>query len=309
MQHTLNFRRFWLGLLHGMLALSLLSAGAARAAEPTMAQIYAAAQAGKLDQAQTMVQQVLISHPNSAKAFYVQSELYARQGDLERARASLANADKLAPGLPFADSKAVGALRAQIASVPHAAPAVGSAGAAPAPQAPASSGTNWLLPLLLAGGVIVVVFLVVRKNNAKQRLATGYAPTAAPNSLQGPQNFGANSYPNQPYPGQPYGPAGQGGYGAPAGSGLGGRIAGGLATGLAVGAGVVAAQAIAKSFSGENATDNSSHSGAGQPPAADYSANTNADMGGNNFGIQDSGSWDDGSASAGLDAGSSDWDS
>ena len=37
-------------------------------AEPTMTEIYSVAQAGKLDQAQVMVQQVLVAYPNSAKA-------------------------------------------------------------------------------------------------------------------------------------------------------------------------------------------------------------------------------------------------
>ncbi|MEY4140302.1 MAG: hypothetical protein RLZZ371_2484, partial [Pseudomonadota bacterium] len=46
---------------------SLLAAGAAMAqAEPSMSQIYATAQAGKLDEAQVMVQQVLLTHPKSA---------------------------------------------------------------------------------------------------------------------------------------------------------------------------------------------------------------------------------------------------
>ena len=67
-----------------------------------MTEIYTTAQAGKLDQAQVMIQQVLISHPKSAKAHFVQSELYARQGNLGRAREALSNAEKLAPGLPFA---------------------------------------------------------------------------------------------------------------------------------------------------------------------------------------------------------------
>ena len=57
-------------LLLACLALAIaglgLNAPALAQAEPTMNQIYQAAQSGKLDQAQTMVQQVLILHPNSA---------------------------------------------------------------------------------------------------------------------------------------------------------------------------------------------------------------------------------------------------
>jgi len=73
---------------------SLLATGLVMAqAEPSMSQIYSTAQAGKLDDAQVMVQQVLISHPRSAKAYFVQAELYSRQGKFDRARESLANAD------------------------------------------------------------------------------------------------------------------------------------------------------------------------------------------------------------------------
>ena len=90
--------------LGGALALALLlvlgTAGAQT--EPTMDQVYAAAKSGQLDKAQTMIQQVLIGHPNSAKAHYVQAEIAARQGQLPRAREALANAERLAPGLPFA---------------------------------------------------------------------------------------------------------------------------------------------------------------------------------------------------------------
>ena len=54
-----------------LLLASCLSGGLAMAqaqAEPTLNQVYATAQAGKLDEAQLMIQQVLISHPKSAKA-------------------------------------------------------------------------------------------------------------------------------------------------------------------------------------------------------------------------------------------------
>jgi hypothetical protein len=286
-----------------------LGAAGVQAAEPTMTEIYATAQAGKLEQAQVMVQQVLVAHPNSAKAYFVQSELYARQGNLPRARESLAQAERIAPGLPFAKAGAVGALRAQLAaSASQVAPQQGGKPAAHAANAPASTGSGWLLPVLLAGGVIVVAYFVFRKKNARPEVV--YA-----NGLQGPQGFGGNSVaPNaygQPGYGQPgYGQPGygQGGYGQqpygqPAGSGLGSKIAGGVATGLAVGAGMVAAQAIAKSFSGEQGQ---AHGGANQAAQPSPQEGGNANMGGDNFGIQDGGSWDDG-GSSGADDGGSDW--
>src|SRR5450759_3268426 len=84
MQYRLAMTR----ALKWFLVTSLLSVGLSMAqtpTEPTLNQVYATAQAVKLDQAQLMIQQVLIAHPNSAKAFFVRSELYARQADIPHA--------------------------------------------------------------------------------------------------------------------------------------------------------------------------------------------------------------------------------
>jgi len=56
--------------------------------DPTMDQIYTAAAGGHLDQAQQMISQVLADHPTSAKAHYVQAELYAKEGKTALARSS-----------------------------------------------------------------------------------------------------------------------------------------------------------------------------------------------------------------------------
>ena len=63
-----------------LLCLALSTSWVMAQSEPSMAEVYAAAQAGQLDKAQTMIQQVLVSHPNSAKAHYVRAELWAREG-------------------------------------------------------------------------------------------------------------------------------------------------------------------------------------------------------------------------------------
>ena len=54
--------------------------------DPTVHQIYEAAESGHLDEAQQMMNQVLQDHPGSGKAHYVQAELYAREGGLGRTR-------------------------------------------------------------------------------------------------------------------------------------------------------------------------------------------------------------------------------
>ncbi|MEY4738367.1 MAG: hypothetical protein RL302_2686 [Pseudomonadota bacterium] len=284
---------------------SLATTGFAMAqAEPSMNQIYATAQSGKLDDAQVMVQQVLIAHPKSAKAYFVQAELYSRQGKPDRARESLTTAERYAPGLPFAKPDAVQALRTQLAAKPvtHsvAPPAVSYA----APQAPAQSSTSWALPLLLTGGVMAAAYFFFRRRNPEpsaQQPAYATQPAfATQNGLNGPQIFGSGggamqpAYPQQGYP-----------QGTPQqnGTGLGGRIMGGVATGLAVGAGVMAAEAIGRNLMGghNNASAQSDRLDNNNfEPIA-----TNTDMGGSNFGINDT-SWDDG---GGADAGGgSDWD-
>jgi hypothetical protein len=306
MQHRLDVPR----VLKWFLAAILLSAGLSMAqtqTEPSLKQVYAAAEAGKLAEAQLMVQQVLISHPTSAKAFFVRSELYTRQGDLAKAREALASAEKFAPGLPFAKPEAVQKLHAQLGAKPP--PSTGGAMAAnltrpafetaTAHPVPAQSSSSWALPLLLAGGAIALGFFLFRKKQPDP-----YAQQAGisnSNGLSGPQTFaqpvgagpyGQPGYPNQGVP-----------YGQSSGSGLGGRIMGGVATGLAVGAGVMAAEAIGRNLMGGH---NSPSSATDSISSNDFQAvDRNTDMGGQDFGINDTSSWDDGGSG---DVGGGDWD-
>src|SRR5665213_3019052 len=83
-------------------------------AETTVDQIYTAAQGGHLDQAQQMMTQVLANHPTSARAHYVQAELYAREGKTALARSELGAAEQLKPGLPFENPRSVQELKSQL---------------------------------------------------------------------------------------------------------------------------------------------------------------------------------------------------
>ena len=282
---------------------ALLGCGLAMAqSEPTLNQVYEAANAGKLEQAQVMMQQVLVAHPDSGKAHFVQAELSARQGNLSRAREELALSEKLASGLPFAKSDAVQNLRSQLAVKGSTESISKAAINSPPPvrsTAPASATSSfpWGIALALGGGVIaLVVFLTRRKTQAPaQPQPFAQAAPAQGSGLSGPQTFGAGPGYSQPA------------YGQPAGNGLGGKVMGGLATGLAVGAGVMAAQAIGKNLMGNNENT------ARPPVTADNGPEPlagNSDLGGQNFGVSDAGSWDD----AGIDVagsmdGGGDWDS
>jgi len=280
--------RFLKMLLLALAAAFALATGAA-AAEPSIQQIYDAAQAGRLEQAQQMIRQVLADHPSSGKAHYVAAELNARQGNMGAAREELANAERLAPGLPFAKPEAVQALRSQLA----AKAVVGSSVNPVKPQVystPANASTSfpWGWVLLLAGGGVLLYMLTRRRMQQPV-----YAAPAAYGGGGGMAPAGGG------YPvGPTYGPAPMGG------GGVGSGIMGGLATGLAVGAGVVAAEQIGRHmFGGDNHSGSSAASAAGN----DYiPIDPNPNMGGNNFGIQDTGSWDDGGSGGG--AGGGDWD-
>ncbi|HEY0800401.1 MAG TPA: retroviral-like aspartic protease family protein [Steroidobacteraceae bacterium] len=90
----------------------------AQAADPTMNQIYDAAKGGHLDEAQRMIAKVLADHPNSAKAHYVQAELFAKAGKVSLARKELDTAARLNPGLSEFSAQSVQALKAQLGVQP-----------------------------------------------------------------------------------------------------------------------------------------------------------------------------------------------
>lgn len=286
------------------------------AAEPTITQIYDTAKAGKVEQAQGMIDQVLAAHPKSAKAHFVQAELFAVQGRLADGKKSLDQAETLAPGLPFAKPEAVSALRERLKQGGSRSPAktgtgslsadagIGGLGAAtgtqPAVQSPAATSNVERAPasrgfsmpwgtLLMIGAGLAAVFLIFRRKPA-QTFAT-------PSPAGG--GYAMGQQPGGMYPGGA----------APAAGGS--NIMGGLATGLAVGAGVIAAQQIGQRVFGHNDDHRGSHdssSGSSGNSSGYVPMDANSNMGGTDFGISDSSSWDSGGSS---DSGGSDgggWD-
>jgi hypothetical protein len=237
-------------------------------ADPTMDQIYSAAAGGHLDQAQQMINQVLADHPTSAKAHYVQAELYAREGKTGLARSELSTAEQLKPGLPFANPRSVQELKAQLGL------RTGAMSPTVIRSVPAAPHFPWGTVLILAG-VVAVLFMVFRRRNTYVQY-----PSAGPGMGGAPGTYGPGYG-----PGGGYGPAPMGG------GGVGSGIAGGLASGLAVGAGVVAGEELAHHF-----LDGGRSGGGVIPPAeAGESGFSNSDMGGSDFGVNDPGSgWDDG---------------
>ena len=294
-------RKTLIGLM--MLAATTFMSGSVLAAEPSLHQVYQAAEAGKLDDAQSMMREVLQAHPNSGKAHYVEAELLAKQGQLHKAESELQTAEKLAPGLPFAKPQAVQELK-NILGGSHKTTGGGASAAPFQPAAPAVAHSSVPWGLLLTGvGLIAFIVFVARfmaRRNAEPAMG------GAAYGGGGLQPYGAG--------GAPYGGGSGGGYaggygGAPAPSqpGLGSRVMGGLATGAAVGAGMVAGEALMHHF-----LDKDGKPVPRDPPASPDNSNLGNldlgtpeidrnDMGGTDFGVSDNSSWDDSSG------GDSDW--
>ena len=264
-----------------LLAALFFSNGVALAdSSPTLDQVYTAAQAGKLEDAQKMMDIVLKEHPNSAKAHFVEAELLAKQGQMGRAAAELQNAEHLKPDLSFANPQAVQNLKNRISNTQTISQTHSS-------NFPAESGTSFPWGMLLLGvGAIAAIIFIMRARNAR-------------NAQTFPGIYQPGMQTGSPVPMQPYG----GGI-APAGGGIGSGIMGGLATGAAVGVGMVAGEALAHHF-----MDGGHNGSSSVTPVADTWGNNSNDMGGTDFGIADNSSWSDSSSIAdnSSDGGGSDW--
>jgi hypothetical protein len=250
----------------------------AQAADPTMNQIFEAADTGHLDQAQQMITQVLADHPTSANAHWVQAELYAREGKISLARAELGTAERLNPGLTEFKPRAVQELKSQLGLTPRS----------PGSQIvsyPARSAPHFPWGGLIIGLIVVGLLMMLFRRRTPY---SQYPVAGGPGVGGAPPGYGPGYGP------QGYGPA-------PMGGGMGSGIAGGLASGLAVGAGVVAGEELAHHFL------DGGHPG-GVIPSADAAEpdSSNSDMGGNDFGANDPGSWDDGGGGLGG-GGGDDW--
>lgn len=255
------------------LIVSIFITGTALAAEsPTLHQIYQAAQSGRLNDAQGMINQVLKDHPNSAKAHFVDAEILAKTGHPNQAREELNIAERLAPGLAFASPQGVQNLKAMV-SVTHAGLVTANQSAQPAkPAFP----WGWLILGIAAIAVITYMMRSFARPN--------YASAGYPGSFQPGVSPG-------------YMPGGAGGYAAPVAPGMGSGIMSGLATGAAMGVGMVAGEELVHHFMDGN------NSGSNVMP---QTQTMDDNMGGSDFGIADNASWDDNSGIADI-SGGDDW--
>lgn len=247
------------------------------AEDASMHEVYLAAEAGKFNEAQAMMDKVFHDHPDSAKAHYVEAELLAKQGKLSGAADELNTAERLKPGLPFAKPQALQKLKAQIAST-HSMVQPSASQNHPSAN---NNGTPWGMIFLMVGLIAFIYFV-----------AKWMARRNPPVVSQGSYPVGVNGASQQYGNPQPYGSQGSPMM-APAPGGMGSGILGGLATGAALGVGMVAGEALMHHFTdgGRGNNNNSLFNEAN----ANSAPEPNRDMGGSDFGVADNSSWDDNS--------------
>ncbi len=205
-----------------LLAALAIWAGAASAADvPAISQVYQAAHAGRLDQAQAMMHRVLQAHPDSAKAHYVEAELLAAQHRLAPARQELSKAQQLGPGLPFVQPQSARMLEARLYPDRLARSGRGSSGVL-------WPGALVSLGILLLGAFFIRSFFARRTSGLFPRMGSPFS---------------------SPFSGAVTGPVGM------SGAGIGSGIVSGLASGVALGAGLVAGETIAHRFIDGNRVD------------------------------------------------------
>jgi len=243
-----------------------------------------AAEAGRFNDAQSMMDKVLRDHPNSAKAHFVEAELLAKQGLFSNAGVELDTSERLQPGLSFVKPETLQNLKKRISSVSNGALQPNNI----ADQNIPSSVKNWMPSVLLIVGLGLIVLLIWSMSRRKSMMmpANNYAGNARGQNMPpvGASGFGSTM-------------------GQPATGGMGSGIMGSLATGAAMGAGVVAGEALMHHF-----IDRDKNNAIPESPVPDTSPwNTasnmsdNDDMGGADFGIEDTASWDDDEANDGGD--------
>ena len=269
----------------GLISILILMATLAYA-EPTITQVYEAAKASKFTEANQMIEEVLKAHPQSAKAHFVNAEILSAQGQITHARAELKVAEQLEPGLPFAKPQAVQALKDNLGLAGGVKPVTPEHQQAAAPQ---EKPFPWTTVLIFGAGALVFIFLVKsafsKKATPPSNGFNGATPPSAPYPNNGPMNNPVN----------------------PQGGGLGSNIASGLATGIGAGVGIAAGEALVNHFMNNNSsTPNAGHTTPTPPPVADTTPQPSSDFGGNDFGINDTASWDDNSSGDSLSDSSSD---
>ncbi|MGC9270400.1 tetratricopeptide repeat protein [Acidiphilium sp.] len=186
---------------------------------PTPQQLQSMIAQGHEKAALTELQSVIRAHPQSGVAWFLVAEAQDAEGHRDAARRALAKAENISPGLPFARSDRVAALKAHLT------------------EPPVGSGSR-ISPVVLVIGGLVGLFLLLRLFARSRRIP----------SL--PTNQGGFGSPGMAAGGsQPFGPFGAGPQPTAMGT-SGSGIGGALVSGLAAGAGFAAGERLIDDLTG-----------------------------------------------------------
>ena len=236
------------------LVLSLAAFTTVVVAQPTVKEIYQTAQTDK-QQALSMINEVIRSHPNSARAYYIQSELLLQNGKKVEARSAFVRAQQLDPNLSFAKPESVERLRTALGIKPKG----------------ALSDINTDQLILWGCGILLVILIAIMFMRRKKPPVPDYVSSynLQPRPIT---PFNQNSA-TQPAGAQPTQQA------TPAAGGSG--IMGSLAQGAAMGVGVAAGATLANHLLNGNKSSAAPVESA--PSVPTYTPDSD-------FGVMDSGS-------------------
>ena len=307
------------------LALAFVAIGSVAHAVPTVAEVQAEVQKGNFTQAQSMLHEVVIAKPGSAKAHYLYAEILAHNSKFSEASQQVAEAKRLDPTLKFTTPEKFDAFaqllqreqrnEAQRASRSNgsfnsngaalSSPAVATPSASRAAE-PAPGLPSWVWPV----GLAILAVLAWRMFSKRREAAfgggmspmQGMAPGMSPGT--GMARYGAGA----PMQAGPYNGYGQNG--APMGNGMGGGMmqpqsggVGMMGVGLAAAGGVAAGMLAEKYLHGQSSPasapahdQNSFTNNNAQAPTYDADAQALNDR---SIDFGNGADWDSGSADAG----------
>lgn len=232
----------------------------ARASVPSIEQVYQAAHAGHLAQAEAMTRQVLQTYPNSARAHYVMAQILAAEGRTEEARSYLEAAERLKPGLPFANRGSVANLEARINGGQRS----------PVATHPNTNQFHWWWWLIAAA----IIFFILRAISGRRSARTEYSDGSV----------STGSVPAAPRPAWPFG-----GYG-------GGGLLSSVLAGLGFGAGAAAGERAVDRMFGREREEAPAQPEIQEPSSGP--ADLGGDEFGVQPGESSSGGWEDSGASS-----------
>jgi len=240
MRFTFCLKFFQVSLATILISLSMLAH-----ALPSPKDIDAAVSAGKLEQAESMLREVISEKPQSAKAQYELGQVLARQARYTDAQIALNKAKELDPSLKFTNSpqkfnETLETVARKVNDSKGSQQLNNSAPVAHSNSAATVAGSDAHFPLsyiwIGIGGLVILAFVLRRK-----AAGPSISPNASGAASYAPANSPVGNPQNYPQPGYaPQQPMGSG-----IGSGIGGAVVGGLA-------GVAAGYALSKALEGDH---------------------------------------------------------